>query len=181
MSDKKLQDSLYKDAEEILKEFDELRNSKDFEDDETTVYYDSNGIPGFQNEDLEVPKAVKEWAEQAILGKAYQQDTVSTGLKYDDDKPRLDLVPAKATLETAKVYTFGAKKYDAHNWRKGINYSRLIAAAKRHLNTFEDHTKSDFDHESDLHHLAHAIVNLQMLLEFELTGRIDLDDRYRGK
>ena len=40
-----------------------------------------------------------------------------TGLKFDSEKPRMDLLPPKAISEVAKVLGFGAEKYGPENWR----------------------------------------------------------------
>ena len=42
------------------------------------------------------------------------------GLKYDGGKLRYDLVPVSAIEGDAEVFTYGAEKYGAHNWEKGI-------------------------------------------------------------
>ena len=68
-----------------------------------------------------------------------------TGLKYDGEKPRMDLLDADHLENVAKVLTFGAKKYAAHNWRNGINVSRLIAAAYRHLGAINRGEDGDND------------------------------------
>ena len=65
------------------------------------------------------------------------------GLKADDGKIRFDLIDAEVNEELAKVLTFGAEKYAEENWRKGINFKRLIAAAKRHLNEIEKNNDLD--------------------------------------
>jgi hypothetical protein len=96
--------------------------------------------------------------------------------KFDGGKPRLGLLPKKALTETAKVLTFGAEKYDAHNWRKGLEYSRLEDAALRHVFAWAD--GEDRDPESGLSHLAHALCCLMFLLEFVAEERHDLDDRH---
>ena len=57
----------------------------------------------------------------------------SGAIKFDSDKPRMDLLDAYAIEQLAQVLTFGASKYAAQNWRKGISKSRLLAAAFRHL------------------------------------------------
>jgi hypothetical protein len=99
-------------------------------------------------------------------------DTV--GVKFDQDKMRWDLLPELSSEETAKVFTVGAKKYGDYNWKAGIKYSRLWAAARRHINAWIKGEKID---EIGTHHLANAIVNLMMALEFELSGRgAELDD-----
>lgn len=100
------------------------------------------------------------------------------GMKFDQDKPRMDLLDAYATEELAKVLTFGAKKYAPHNWRKGISYARLIAAALRHIYAFargEDH-----DPETGLPHPAHAMCCMMFLI-WMMKERRDQDDRWKAE
>ena len=96
-------------------------------------------------------------------------------LKFDEEKPRMDLVPAGAQLEIAKVFTFGAKKYADHNWRKGFNWGRLIASLERHIAAFKE--GEDNDPESGMPHMAHAGCCVMMLLEHQLKN-YGTDDRY---
>lgn len=98
------------------------------------------------------------------------------GAKHDGGKCPLDLLDTEWEEAVGDVLAFGAKKYDAHNWRKGIAYSRLFAAVRRHMNQFW--RGEDFDSESSLHHLAHASCGL-MFLYTMATQRPDLDDRYK--
>jgi hypothetical protein len=97
------------------------------------------------------------------------------GLKYDSEKPPVDLVPSAAILEIAKVLEFGSKKYAKWNWAKGINYTRLLAAAMRHILAYKE--GEDKDAESNLSHIAHACCCLSFLLSFESRGLVHLDDR----
>lgn len=97
------------------------------------------------------------------------------GVKYDGDKVRMDLLDAYAIEQLSAVLTFGATKYAAHNWRKGIAKSRLIAAAFRHL--FAYLRGEDKDPETGLSHAAHAMCCCMFLLGLE--HRVDLDDRYK--
>jgi hypothetical protein len=98
------------------------------------------------------------------------------GLKYDDNKPRVELLSSVALLEIAKVLTFGAKKYATHNWRKGISWSIVLGAALRHLLAFLGGENKD--QESGISHLAHAACCLMFLLEYETTHK-EIDDRYK--
>lgn len=98
------------------------------------------------------------------------------GLKYDSDKAPMSLLSREALEQTAQVLAFGAKKYAAHNWRKGFQWSRPLSAAQRHLLAFQD--GEDRDPESGLSHLAHAMCCIMFLLEFEKTHR-ELDDRWK--
>jgi len=101
--------------------------------------------------------------------------SVSPGVKFDANKPRMDLLDAHAITQLAQVLTFGAQKYEAHNWRRGISKSRLIAAALRHL--FAYLGGEDKDPESGLSHVAHAMCCAMFLLGLE--HRPELDDRYQ--
>ena len=98
-----------------------------------------------------------------------------SALKFDSEKPRLDLVPDAAVKEIAKVFTFGAKKYAPNNWRMGFEWHRLIRAAKGHIADFNE--GEDLDPESGLSHLAHAGCCILMLLDHVLKG-YGTDDRY---
>ena len=91
------------------------------------------------------------------------------GKKYDDGKLRYDLLPVEALQEVVKVFSEGAKKYGDRNWEKGIVYHRLYAASQRHLAQFL--MGRPLDDELSTHHVANAVVNLLMLLQFELEGR----------
>lgn len=97
-------------------------------------------------------------------------------LKFDDQKPDLSLVPAKAKYGIAKAMMYGAKKYGRNNYIKGMDWSRMIAAAERHLTEFND--GEDFDKESGLNHLYHAAACLAILIEFYESG-VGNDDRIK--
>lgn len=101
----------------------------------------------------------------------------STGLKYDSDKVRVELLDAEWLFMVGQVLTFGANKYAAHNWRGGISYSRLIGAALRHI--FAILRGEDTDPESGLPHVAHASCCL-MFLAWMMEHRKDLDDRWKN-
>ena len=99
------------------------------------------------------------------------------GLKYDNEKPRIDLVDAEFIEGLASVLTFGARKYAAHNWRNGIEVSRLIAAAYRHLGSINK--GEDLDPESGQPHVYHLACCVQFLA-WMMKHRPDLDDRWKG-
>lgn len=101
---------------------------------------------------------------------------MSTGVKHDTEKPDMSLLSSIAITKIAEVMTFGKRKYSAENWRGGIGYKRLLAAALRHIFAYLGGESSD--PESGMSHLAHAACCIMMLLEFETT-RKDLDDRYK--
>jgi hypothetical protein len=98
------------------------------------------------------------------------------GIKYDQDKPRVDLLDPVALEGLANVLGFGAQKYAAHNWRGGISYSRLLGALLRH--TFAIIRGEDNDPESGLPHVDH-LGCCWMFLSNMMKTRPDLDDRYK--
>jgi len=98
--------------------------------------------------------------------------------KDNKNKPRLSLIPKSALYALGDAMTYGEKKYDAHNWRKGIPLSYLLDAALRHIQQFND--GENYDEESKAHHLGSAMANLAMAIEMHLTNP-DADDRYNKK
>lgn len=88
------------------------------------------------------------------------------GKKYDEGKPRTDLLPFKALTEVSKVLALGANQYGEWNWARGMNWSRLLGAALRHL--FAWGGKENIDPDSGLSHIAHAATCCLFLLEYEL-------------
>lgn len=89
------------------------------------------------------------------------------GTKFDDGKVRLDLLSPWFLDEVGKVLTSGAKKYEAHNWAKGIKTSRLIGAALRHVFAYVRGERND--PEWGYHHLAHATCCLMFIVHQDLT------------
>lgn len=41
------------------------------------------------------------------------------GIKYDDGKLRIDLIPPEVIRALAMVFAYGADKYGRWNWEKG--------------------------------------------------------------
>lgn len=87
-----------------------------------------------------------------------------TGKRFNSDKVRHELAPAYAQNEYAKVLTMGAEKYGAYNWQKGMDWSKVIASANRHLEAIKN--GEDYDKESGLLHSAHLMCNAAFLTEY---------------
>ena len=122
-------------------------------------------------------KRIKENMQQEPTTPSLERNEVSQeagGTKYDQDKPRFDLIPPESLFAIAEVLTFGAQKYGDRNWEKGIRASRLFAAVQRHL--WKWWSGRDTDEESGLSHLSHAICGLAMLLT-TIQRNSGLDDR----
>src|ERR1035437_3977488 len=102
-------------------------------------------------------------------------DKLGTGLKFDEDKNRWDLLPIDCVEDVVKILTFGAKKYSANNWQQvedGEN--RYYAALMRHLSVSRQGEK--IDPESGLSHLSHVMCNVVFLLwleKHEISNDID--------
>lgn len=98
------------------------------------------------------------------------------GLKYDNGKPRISLIPREAILGMAQALTYGASKYSSDNFKNGIEYRRLVDAAMRHLLAWVDN--ENLDPESGLSHLDHALATLAML-KYMSENVPEMDDRYK--
>jgi hypothetical protein len=98
--------------------------------------------------------------------------------RKDAGKLRMDLIPPEWLIELSKVLTFGAKKYEANGWKEGMNYSRCLAALKRHLVKWE--LGETLDDESKCHHLSAVAWNALALMYYDLHERSDLDDRQKN-
>lgn len=86
------------------------------------------------------------------------------GIKLDTGKLRYDLLSTISLEELVKVLTFGSIKYEDRNWEKGIKFSRVFAAALRHLFTLW--RGEDFDPETGILHSAHAECNTHFLTQY---------------
>jgi hypothetical protein len=94
---------------------------------------------------------------------------LTEGVKLDEGKTRWDLWSPDALEATANVLEFGARKYEEHNWAKGLKYSRVFRALLGHLWDFWRGRKND--EETGLPHLAHAMCCLMFLLHYECNRR----------
>lgn len=107
---------------------------------------------------------------------------------YPDDNPKtaigvsklpLHLVPPVAVGYLAMALADGAKKYGPYNWReKRISSSVYHAAAKRHLDAWWD--GEDLAPDSKVHHLAHAMACLALILDGQSIGKLNDDRPPRG-
>lgn len=88
------------------------------------------------------------------------------GMKNDEGKPEFDRLSFEAISCINEVHKYGDSKYEKGNWRKGINKTRLINAAIRHLSAIL--RGEQLDQESRLLHSAHAGACCEMITHYYL-------------
>lgn len=101
----------------------------------------------------------------------------NAGVRYDAEKPDWSLMPLHLLEGTVRVLEFGAKKYDRHNWRKGLAYSRVTNSLQRHLNAFN--SGEDLDPETGLPHVDHILCNALFLVGIAKELPTTFDDRFK--
>jgi len=90
------------------------------------------------------------------------------GLKFDDEKIMLELIPPELLYAVGTVLTYGARKYASENWRKGIKYKRIYGGIMRHITAWFNGENDD--PESELSHLWHAAAGLMFLITYGMHG-----------
>jgi hypothetical protein len=102
--------------------------------------------------------------------------TVSpTGGEKGVKPERHSLIPVEALNAIARLYAKGAEKYDAHNWRRGYDWSKSYDALHRHAAAFW--SGEDIDPEMGESHMAAVAFHAMTLLVFQLE-QPEFDDRY---
>lgn len=108
------------------------------------------------------------------------------GIKADDGKVRLELIPPELPFAVGKVLTFGAQKYADRNWEKGMKWSRVFGAMLRHSfawwggkgPTSKSFLFGDLDPETKMSHLWHAACCVTFLIAYEERPHLHgFDDR----
>jgi hypothetical protein len=98
-------------------------------------------------------------------------------LTYDEGKPAFAHLPWGAMEELVAVQAYGHKKYgDFYNYKKGMEVTRQVSCAIRHLVAFL--RREDLDPESKRMHLAHALCRIAFLIENIKDGKA-IDDRFK--
>lgn len=99
------------------------------------------------------------------------------GVKYDAGKVQMELLDPSFLEGTAAVLTFGAAKYDAYNWAKGMQWSRVFGALMRHMWKFW--RGQELDEETGISHLYHASCCLMFLAHYQ-KYKVGEDNRWKG-
>ena len=97
------------------------------------------------------------------------------GVKYDEGKPRFSLIPVEPLTEVAKVFTLGAEKYHADNWRKGMDWDRVFSAMMRHAYAWWGGETND--PKDGQHHLSSVIWCAMVLMWYQMFN-VGKDTRF---
>lgn len=88
----------------------------------------------------------------------------STGGEKGVKVARYDLIPVESLEKLAIHFGRGARKYDAHQWRQGYEWSKSYAAIQRHLKDFW--SGKDFDVcSNDPDGCAHETADGQLFIQ----------------
>lgn len=101
--------------------------------------------------------------------------TSATGGMKGKKPEQLSALDPLALKRVAEVAGFGANKYDRLNFMKGFDWSLAYDALFRH--TLDALNGDDYDEESGLLNLAHAVWQGLALISFHERG-LGTDDRY---
>jgi hypothetical protein len=98
------------------------------------------------------------------------------GLRFNQGKLPMYLIPVSWIKGLAEVMRFGSKKYADRNWELGMNWSICYSCAMRHMLAWWGGEQCD--QESGIHHLLHAAWNCLAGYFYEAVGRYSsFDDR----
>lgn len=141
-----------------------------------------------------------------VVDKTEVRTVSATGGQKGVKLERFDLIPIGPLTHLARHYGRGAEKYAPHQWRKGIEPSKLYAALQRHLTTWWSGIELDtcppsgegcahvtssgepyegtpgvtcYNHTGS-HHLD-AVMWMAFALRDGVDNHPDLDDRYIQK
>jgi len=109
------------------------------------------------------------------------------GVKFDEDKTRIELFPPEAMFAISDILTEGANKYGERNWELGMKWSRVFGACMRHMwawwggktPTSHNFLFGNLDEETERSHLWHAGCCIVFLITYE-ERKVGEDDRFSG-
>ena len=112
---------------------------------------------------------MSKWTVGTKIPDSGKREQYPTGAVRDtnEGKIRWDLVPKECLRRVAIHYTNGAKKYDDHNWKKGIPTSRFKESMERHMMQY-------LLGEQDEDHLAAIVFNVFGIMWNEEFGDIGI-------
>lgn len=113
----------------------------------------------------------EEFADQAAA-----QAAEGRGLRFNQGKVRVDLLPPDVIWALAQLMTVNELKYPDRNWEKGMPLSDVIASLERH--TLALKAGEDIDPTDNQPHAVKIMWNGMALAAYLLRG-IGTDDRVK--
>lgn len=104
--------------------------------------------------------------------------TDNGALRYNEGKPRFDLIPPEAMIALAEHFRRGAIKYEDRNWERGMDWCKCFASLERHAWAWMN--GEDFDVETRTHHMIAVAWNAIVLATYE-ARKVGNDDRPNTK
>jgi len=134
-------------------EIDAILSAREASLSGTTIYVTHQPCKGCQAE-------IDKYGYEVVISEQF--------MKFDTGKLRYSLIPPEATKALASVLTYGAKKYKPNNWREVNDTARYVDALYRHLEAWR--AGEQFDEESKLPHLEHALTNIAFLIALDVKN-----------
>lgn len=94
--------------------------------------------------------------------------------RFNEGKRKWSLIDFRTMENMVKVLEYGATKYSANNWKKGLKVTETCESMIRHLLAFIGGENND--PESGLSHIGHIQCNA-MFLEYMMRFKPEFDDR----
>lgn len=94
--------------------------------------------------------------------------------RFNTGKLKWSLVDFTALGPMVEVLEYGAAKYEAHQWKKGLPVTETCDSLMRHLFAFMGGENND--PESGKPHVGHILCNA-MFLSYMLQNKPEFDDR----
>lgn len=93
------------------------------------------------------------------------------GMRNDEGKLRIELLPAEWILGLAEVMTAGVEHYAERNWELGMPWSKMVGCASRHLFKFICGQRYDTGPKgTGCHHLLCVAWNILALFSYDMRG-----------
>jgi hypothetical protein len=99
----------------------------------------------------------------------------TTGGAKGQKAEQWNLLPWLALAEVARLYAFGATKYEPHNWQRGYDWDLSFDSLLRHAFAFWG--GENIDDETQCSHLASVVFHALALMTF-VDEHPELDTRY---
>ncbi len=137
--------------------------------------------PRSKEEESDIERRLNKLAKQLGIGDEpkVSADEPKEGLRYNKNKIDLSQLSPVAQKTESLVFQYGSNKYARDNWKKfKVNeadaFLEFLQCAKRHLMRYEE--GEWLDEESKQVHLAHAVWNLNRIIDLYYYGASHMKD-----